>query len=79
MTRLKLKKHKVLPSAYVTDDEKYLIYKDPNEKKWRWGLYVPHTKKYAPQSILFRTLEDCKFDVLEQLNNEPQDEKLWEE
>lgn len=76
--KLPLKKHTALPNAYLTHDKKYLIWKDPDKKKWRWGFYVPHTDKYSPQPFLFRTLVDCKFDVLEKINDEPQDEQLWE-
>jgi hypothetical protein len=78
--KLSLKKHKVLPSAYTTHDEQYLLWQDPDNKNWYWGIKNNATGKYGKaEHQRHRTLNSCKFEVAELINEQEIEGKLWEQ
>lgn len=76
--KLNLKKHEVLPSAYTTLDKKYLVFKDPETKRWCWGVFIAKEGKYLRQTSETRTLNDMKYVIQEQLDTTEKDQELWE-
>ena len=74
---LSLKKHPTAKSCYLTHDDKYLIGKDEFHN-WFWSVLNEQTKEYEVKSKKHRTMNSCKHEVRNDIQDNKNEQQLWE-
>lgn len=74
---LTLKKHPTIKSCYLTHDDKYLIGKDEFHN-WFWSVLNEQTKEYEVREKKQRTLNSCKYAVNNDIQDNQDEQQLWE-
>ena len=75
---LPLKKHPTAKNCYLTHDDRYLIGKDEFHN-WFWSVLNERTKQYEVKSRKNRTMNSCKHEVINDIQETLDDKELWGE
>ena len=78
MFNLPIKRHPTIKSCYLTLDDKYLLWKDEFDN-WFWAILNESTKEYETRGSKNRTLNSCKFEVMQDIREAQEEQQLWGE